>query len=141
MAAPMQRVGDPNSGGGIIVSGGHRNVLINGRPAATPGAVVTPHIGCGKKNLKSLLHCLALTLPGSSTVKINGTPVIVNGVPDTCGHSRAGGSPNVVSAGGAGLIGQALSLYNTISSLNDLANRLSFSGTPETPGINPQSRR
>jgi uncharacterized Zn-binding protein involved in type VI secretion len=122
MAAPMQRVGDFNSGGGIIVSGGHSNVLVNGRPAATPWAVVTPHIGCGKKNL---LHCLALTLPGSSTVKINGQPVIVNGVPDTCGHSRAGGSPNVVSAGGAGLIGQALSIYNTVSSLANLADRIS----------------
>ena len=118
----MQRVGDFNSGGGIIVSGGHSNVLVNGRPAATPWAVVTPHIGCGKKNL---LHCLALTLPGSSTVKINGQPVIVNGVPDTCGHSRAGGSPNVVSAGGAGLIGQALSIYNTVSSLANLADRIS----------------
>jgi len=134
MAAPMQRVGDPNSGGGIIVSGGHRNVLINGRPAATPGAVVTPHIGCGKKNLKSLLHCLALTLPGSSTVKINGEPVIVTGVPDTCGHSRAGGSPNVVSAGGAGLIGQALSLYNTVSSLQNLASRLSAGPLDIQPG-------
>jgi uncharacterized Zn-binding protein involved in type VI secretion len=134
MAAPMQRVGDFNSGGGIIVSGGHRNVLVNGRPAATPFAVVTPHIGCGKKNLKSLLHCLALTLPGSSTVKINGEPVIVTGVPDTCGHSRAGGSPNVVSAGGAGLIGQALSLYNTVSSLQNLASRLSAGPLDIQPG-------
>ncbi len=138
MAAPMQRVGDFNSGGGIIVSGGHFNVLVNGRPAATPWALVTPHLGCGKKGPQ---HCLALTLPASSTVKINGTPVIVTGVPDTCGHSRAGGSSDVVAAGGAGLLGQALSIYNTVSSLNDLANRLSFSGTPETPGINPQSRR
>jgi uncharacterized Zn-binding protein involved in type VI secretion len=134
MAAPMQRVGDFNSGGGIIVSGGHRNVLVNGRPAATPFAVVTPHIGCGKKNLKSLLHCLALTLPGSSTVKINGEPVIVTGVPDTCGHSRAGGSPNVVSAGGAGLIGQALSLYNTVSNLANLADRLSAGPLDIQPG-------
>lgn len=122
MAAPIQRVGDPNSGGGIIVSGGHSNVLVNGRPAATPWAVVTPHIGCGKKNP---LHCLALTLPASSTVKINGTPVIVTGVPDTCGHGRAMGSPNVVAVGGAGLIGQALGLYNTFTSLSNLADRIS----------------
>jgi uncharacterized Zn-binding protein involved in type VI secretion len=121
MAAPIQRVGDFNSGGGIIVSGGHFNVLVNGRPAATPWAAVTPHIGCGKKNP---LHCIALTLPGSSTVKINGIPVIVSGVPDTCGHSRAGGSPNVVSAGGAGLIGQALGIYNTVSNLKNLSDRI-----------------
>lgn len=121
----MQRVGDFNSGGGIIVNGGHRNVLVNGRPAATPWALVTPHLGCGKKGPQ---HCVALTLPGSSTVKINGTPVIVTGVPDTCGHSRAGGSPNVVSAGGAGLIGQALSIYNTVSSLSNLAERISSAG-------------
>ena len=131
MAAPVQRVGDPNSGGGIIVSGGHSNVLVNGRPAATPGSVVTPHIGCGKKNL---LHCLALTLPASSTVKINGTPVIVTGVPDTCGHSRALGSPNVVAVGGAGLIGQALSLYNTATSLSNLAERLASAPLDIQPG-------
>lgn len=121
MAAPIQRVGDRNSGGGIIVSGGHSNVLVNGRPAATPYAVVTPHIGCGKKNP---LHCLALTLPGQSTVKINGEDVIVTGMPDTCTHGRAGGSPNVVSAGGAGLFGQALSIYNTVTSLQNLADRI-----------------
>jgi uncharacterized Zn-binding protein involved in type VI secretion len=125
----MQRVGDFNSGGGIIVNGGHNNVLVNGRPAATPFALVTPHIGCPKK----ILHCVALTLPGSSSVKINGEDVIVTGMPDTCGHSRAGGSTDVLSVGGAGAFGQALSLYNTASSLSSLADRLSSIDTAALP--------
>jgi len=36
----VQRQGDANGGGGIITSG-EGSVLINGRPAATPGLVVT----------------------------------------------------------------------------------------------------
>jgi uncharacterized Zn-binding protein involved in type VI secretion len=131
MAAPMQRVGDFNSGGGIIVSGGHNNVLVNGRPAATPYAVVTPHLGCGKKKP---LHCLALTLPGESTVKINGEDVIVSGMPDTCGHGRAGGSPNVISAGGAGIFGQIMGLYNTATNLQNLAERISSAPLDIQPG-------
>ena len=113
-AAPIQRIGDANNGGGIIVDLGHRNVLVNGRPAAKPYALVTPHKGCGKKNP---LHCLATTLSFPSSVRINGIPVVVTGAPDSCSHTRSGGSPNVVAAGGGGLLGKALSIYNAASSL------------------------
>lgn len=91
---PIQRTGDLNSGGGIIVGSGQNNVFINGRPAAKPNQSVTPHIGCGKKNP---LHCVATTTPTSKTVFANGTPLVLTGGKDTCGHGRVGGSPNVLA--------------------------------------------
>lgn len=93
---PIQRDGDINSGGGIILPGqGHTNVLINGTPAARPFSLVTPHIGCPKKKL----HCIATTLPfpGSQTVFANGEPLILTGNKDTCLHGRIMGSPNVLA--------------------------------------------
>lgn len=91
---PIQRTGDFNSGGGIIVTGGHSDVLINGRSAAEPMSFVTPHLGCGKKGWK---HCIALTTPTSRTVLANGSPLVLTGGKDTCGHGRIGGSSNVLA--------------------------------------------
>ena len=91
---PIQRTGDFNSGGGVIIGGGQSNVLINGRPAAKPGSLVTPHIGCSKKGWK---HCIATTTPTSATVLANGSPLVLTGGKDTCGHGRVGGSSNVLA--------------------------------------------
>ena len=90
----VQRVGDPNSGGGIAVGPGHNNVLINGRPALIPGTPFTPHIGC---NPKFPIHCIgAVAVSGTSTsVFANGIPLALDGGKDTCSHARTGGSPNV----------------------------------------------
>jgi uncharacterized Zn-binding protein involved in type VI secretion len=90
---PVQRSGDFNTGGGIVL-GGHNNVLINGKPVAKPGSLVTPHIKCSPK---SPLHCAAVTLPTSKSVFVNGSPLVLTGGKDTCGHSRAGGSPDVLA--------------------------------------------
>jgi uncharacterized Zn-binding protein involved in type VI secretion len=87
---PAQRKGDFNSKGGIIIDG-DSSVLINGRPAATPGLLVTPHPPCPKK----LIHCLGLTLGGAMTVRVNGDPLLLTGDKDTCGDARSGGSSNV----------------------------------------------
>lgn len=121
----IQRVGDFNAGGGIIISGGHNNVLVNGRPAARPWSLVTPHFGCGKKGP---LHCIALTLPFSSTVRINGQPVVVNGGIDTCLHPRVFGSRNVNAAGGPGLLGLLVAAYSAYTSFT-AGSSVSFSGT------------
>lgn len=86
-----QRRGDANSAGGVI-QGGQTSVLINGRPAATPGLSVSPHIPCSPK---ARAHCIAKTAGGARTVRVNGKPLILTGNKDTCGHARAGGSPNV----------------------------------------------
>ena len=89
----VQRDGDPNGGGGIIVPGqGHQNVLVNGTPAARPFSAWTPHIGCDPE---WPIHCIGTTLPGARSVLANGQPLIIDGNSDTCGHKRIMGSPNV----------------------------------------------
>lgn len=87
----VQRKGDANGAGGIV-TGGVGSVLVNGRPVATPGLSVTPHPPCSPKNP---IHCVARTTGGSSSVRAEGRPILLTGNKDTCGHSRAGGSPNV----------------------------------------------
>jgi uncharacterized Zn-binding protein involved in type VI secretion len=86
-----QRKGDFNKKGGIVTSG-DSSVLINGRPAALPGKLVTPHPPC---NPKKPLHCIAMTTGGAKSVRVNGKPLLLTGNKDTCGDARAGGSPNV----------------------------------------------
>jgi uncharacterized Zn-binding protein involved in type VI secretion len=94
---PIQRVGDFNSGGGIIASGGQPNILVNGRPAAKQFDLVTPHWGCSPKAPQ---HCVCFTsaMPGSKTVRANGQPLILAGDKDTCmTHTRVMGSTNVLA--------------------------------------------
>lgn len=88
------RIGDPNSAGGLAVGSGARSVQINGRPACTPGTSVTPHPCCPARGCKK--HCAARTTIGSTRVKVEGKPLVYVGSPDSCGHSRALGSRNVV---------------------------------------------
>lgn len=89
----VQRMGDPNSAGGIIISG-VGSVLVNGRPIATIGLGVTPHPCCGASGCPPV-HCSAITAGGASTVFAAGRPVSLTGNSDICGHSRSGGSSNV----------------------------------------------
>ena len=88
-----QRLGDPNTAGGIVTSG-VASVRVNNRPIVIPGMPVTPHPCCGQPGCG--IHCSAVTTMGSSNVRAAGAPVIRTGSDlDTCGHARAGGSPNV----------------------------------------------
>lgn len=89
----VQRVGDPNTAGGIITSG-VSSVRVNNRPVAIPGMSVTPHPCCGQKGCN--IHCSAVTTGGSASVRAGGTGIIRTSVDvDTCGHPRSAGSPNV----------------------------------------------
>ena len=90
----VQRVGDPNSGGGIAIGPGHNNVLINGRPALIPATPFTPHIGC---NPKFPIHCVGVVaVSGTSrSVFANGQPLVLDGGKDSCLHGRMMGSPDV----------------------------------------------
>jgi len=89
----VQRQGDANGAGGII-SSGIGSVRVNGRPIAVTGLSVTPHPCCGAKGCPPI-HCAASTSRGSATVFAGGRPIILTGNPDTCGHSRTGGSADV----------------------------------------------
>ena len=94
MGKGVQRLGDPNTAGGVIVSGVDYTVLANGRPVAVPLGTVTPHPPCSPKQPQ---HCVTKTVgPGSKTVRVNGKPLLLTGDKDSCvTHSRALGSPNV----------------------------------------------
>lgn len=92
MPGRAQRRGDPNQAGGLI-SGGDPTVLINGRPAAYAQISVTPHPPC---NPRAPQHCVAVTLGGSSSVRVNGRPLLTSGDKDSCAHARTtSGSPDV----------------------------------------------
>jgi uncharacterized Zn-binding protein involved in type VI secretion len=93
MPGSVQRVGDPNVVGGIILTG-DPTVLVNGRPVAIIGARVTPHPCCGAKGCPPI-HCAASTTSTNYTVLVGGRPIVTTGDIDTCGHSRSVGSTDV----------------------------------------------
>ena len=90
----VQRVGDRNTAGGLILTG-DPSVLINGRAIATAGASVSPHPCCGAKGCPPV-HCNAKTQIGSNNVLVNGKPIATAGTADTCGHTRSVGSRDVL---------------------------------------------
>lgn len=94
MGKAIQRVGDQNTAGGVILSGDD-SVLINGRAVAIQGVSVSPHPCCGRKGCPPT-HCNAKTQANESNVLVNGVPLIFTDDQDTCGHARAGGSPDVM---------------------------------------------
>jgi uncharacterized Zn-binding protein involved in type VI secretion len=89
----VQRQGDANGAGGVIVSG-IGSVRVNGRPIAVTGLGVSAHPCCGQRGCPPI-HCNAQTSGGIGSVLAGGLPVIVTGDSDTCGHSRVGGSGDV----------------------------------------------
>jgi uncharacterized Zn-binding protein involved in type VI secretion len=94
MPGSVQRVGDANVVGGIILAG-DPTVLVNFRPIATLGASVTPHPCCGAQGCPPI-HCAAETTATNYTVLVAGRPVVTTGDVDTCGHPRAAGSLDVL---------------------------------------------
>ena len=74
MPGPVQRVGDTNIMGGTIITG-DPTVLVNGRPVATLGEVVTPHFCCGVPHCPPI-HCFAQTTSTNPTVLVNGYPSV-----------------------------------------------------------------
>lgn len=94
MPGGVQRVGDQNIAGGVIVEG-NPTVLINGRPVAVVGSKVTPHPCCGSQGCPPT-HCAAVTTSTNTTVLVGGLPIVLDGDIDTCGHSRIGGSLSVI---------------------------------------------
>jgi len=88
------RLGDVNTGGGSVMPG-VPTVLTNGQPTVTYGTgFVTPHPICGKPG--GIAHCVAKVGFGNPRVLVGGMPIVFVGVTDTCGHSRATGSPNTI---------------------------------------------
>jgi len=88
----VQRVGDANLGGGVILTG-EPTVLVNYRPIATAGAQVSPHPPCPKP----ATHCAAVTTARSPTILAGFRPISTSGTVDTCGHVRLLGSTDVIA--------------------------------------------
>lgn len=93
---PVQRMGDSNTTGGIIMTG-IPTVLVEGQPIATLGMPVSPH---------GYYHYGAVTTATQFGVFCMGMPVTRMGDPDSCGDLRIGGArtvfigQNVSGAGG-----------------------------------------
>jgi len=83
----VARVGDVDSGGGVVAAGVD-SVTVNGAPIAVVGDPITPHWSGDN------IH-IAVVAVGSSTVTAGGLPVNYVGAPDSCGHIRVTGSPDV----------------------------------------------
>jgi uncharacterized Zn-binding protein involved in type VI secretion len=82
----VQRIGDRDTGGGIVMIG-INSVRVNNRPVSVDGCTVSSHSSRPTHN--------PVTANGVKTVRVSNRPVNVNGNPDTCGHARTGGSENV----------------------------------------------
>ncbi len=88
MPRPISNLGDPNSGGGVIITTKCPTILAGGRPVATTLDVVSPH--------DSKPTHFAVTGPGNFRNLSNGAPTNAVGDFDTCGHTRLGGTLNVL---------------------------------------------
>jgi uncharacterized Zn-binding protein involved in type VI secretion len=89
----VQRVGDANSGGGVIQKG-EPSVLVNGRAIALVDSPVSPHAPCGRRGGQR--HCNARTQATNDSVLVNGQKITLSNSQDTCGHDRSTGSTDVV---------------------------------------------
>jgi len=87
----VHRLTDPNTAGAPIIEVIQKTVFANNLLVSIDGCPVQGH-GPGE-------HASPLTANGCRTVFIQYIPVNDRGDPDTCGHPRAQGSPNVFTEG------------------------------------------
>ncbi len=88
MARPTARIGDMNSGGGVVMTGNYK-VLTTGRPTAVVGSLISPH------DWKPV-H-IAIAAMGNARVLCGGLPTNRIGDLDSCGHVRIMGAGRVLS--------------------------------------------
>ena len=90
----VARMGDLNSGGGIILTIPQSTVFANGKLISVDGSRGSGHPVGPPHALNAWV-----TSDGSSTVTINNIPVNDEGDPDSCTHVRVDGSPDVFTHG------------------------------------------
>ena len=93
MALPVHRLGDCNNAGGCLISIPQSSVFANGILVSVDGSIGTSHPPCHWDRI----HCEGnwVTATGGPNVFAEGIPVNKQGDTDTCGHTRAAGSPDV----------------------------------------------
>lgn len=84
------REGDRNTAGGKVIKG-RPTFIVDGKPVSVDGSPVSPHKPCPEIKI----HCHAKTAQGTKTFYVEGIPVNHVGNADTCGHTRAEGSPTM----------------------------------------------
>lgn len=89
--AALSRQGDVNSAGGKILRGAS-SVVANGKPVGLHTSTISPHAPFGKPHPP---HAAASTTSGSSTVFVEGQPVLMVGSGVSCGHNIIQGSPDI----------------------------------------------
>ena len=90
----VQRLGDLNNKGGVIIFTNQLGVTANFLPVAVGMCPVTPHPKCPKVPI----HCAALTVPILGMgVTAEFQTVVVTGDKDTCGDERILGSFDVTA--------------------------------------------
>ena len=90
---PVHRMGDINSGGGALTFIPQGSVYANDLLVAVDGSRGTAHPPCPDV----VIHCanVWVTTQGRKTVFAHNISVNCEGDPDSCGHIRIMGSPNV----------------------------------------------
>lgn len=89
------RLGDCNTADGCVTNIPQNNVFANDLLVVVNGSIGTSHPPCPDP----AIHCAGnwVTANGSPNVFVNNIPVNFTGNADTCGHTRAAGSPNVIT--------------------------------------------
>ena len=90
----VARMGDLNSGGGIILTIPQSTVFANGKLISVDGSRGSGHPVGPPHALNAWV-----TSDGASTVTINNIPVNDEGDADDCTHVRVDGSPDVFTHG------------------------------------------
>jgi len=99
----VERMGDQNSGGGVIQTIPQTFVRVDGLLVAVVSSRGSAHPPCPEDDS----HCAGVwqTTRGAPRVRIDGRPVIRRNDPDSCGHVRVGGSATTrVGDGGAPVV-------------------------------------
>lgn len=93
MGNPLSRLGDKNQAGGAIMRGAS-TVVCNGIPVGLHVSQITPHAPWGRRSHPP--HRAATTTSASPNVVCEGAPVLRVTSGNSCGHSIAEGSENVI---------------------------------------------
>lgn len=95
MPLQVHRMSDCNTGDGCITIIPQSTVFANNLLVCVNGSIGTSHSSCGSPG--GDVHCEGnwITTSGGPTVFAEGIPVNKMSDPDSCGHTRAAGSPDV----------------------------------------------
>lgn len=90
------RLGDINSVNAPVIGAVATSVIVNKKPAALQGSIIQTHL---PPFPPSPPHANSVIKVGASTVIAEGKPAAFNGAGESCGHSQAQASPDVIIPG------------------------------------------